>query len=112
MMLSQRYLKTEYLKRYVGGLVQFDGSTSHIDFLGFWADHGRTASLFERTPFLWKRCASNRKLSRLNNGTMCRGLLKEVSENLSMVERIKRNWAKAFDQNQPTQTGNCLTTSG
>jgi len=73
MMLSQRYLKTEYLKRYVGGLVQFDGSTSHIDFLGFWADYGRTASLFERTPFLWKRCASNRKLSRLNNGTMCRG---------------------------------------
>ena len=73
MMLSQRYLKTEYLKRYVGGLVQFDGSTSHIDFLGFWADYGRTASLFERTPFLWKRCASDRKLSRLNNGTMCRG---------------------------------------
>ena len=73
MMLSQRYLKTEYLKRYVGGLVQFDGSTSHIDFLGFWVDYGRTASLFERTPFLWKRCASNRKLSRLNNGTMCRG---------------------------------------
>ena len=72
-MLSQRYLKTEYLKRYVGGLVQFDGSTSHIDFLGFWADYGRTASLFERTPFLWKRCASNRILSRLNNGTMCRG---------------------------------------
>ena len=52
MMLSQRYLKTEYLKRYVGGLVQFDGSTSHINFLGFWADYGRTASLFERTPFL------------------------------------------------------------
>ena len=32
----RRCLKFEYLKRYVGGLVQFDGSTSHIDFLGFW----------------------------------------------------------------------------
>ena len=56
----RRCLKFEYLKRYVGGLVQFDGSTSHIDFLGFWADYGRSASLFERTLFLWKRCASNR----------------------------------------------------
>ena len=40
----------KYLKRYVGGLVQIDGSTLHIALLGLLSDDGVSASLFERTP--------------------------------------------------------------
>ncbi len=49
--LSLRYLKIRYLKRYVGGLVYFDGSTSVYRALREWllvaTDDGVSASLFD-----------------------------------------------------------------
>ena len=48
LLLSLRYLKLIYLKRYVGGLVQFDGSDVCIStLLGLWFDDRVSASLFE-----------------------------------------------------------------